>query len=72
MDVNDDTGLLNERGVWSFFASRLAPTFEMHSTVGASLLAKAYSQTQPTQAYSCDPLSTLPPSYCSKNSGISC
>ena len=26
MDVNDDAGCLNERGVWAFFASRLAPT----------------------------------------------
>ena len=26
MDVNDDAGRLDERGVWAFFASKLAPT----------------------------------------------
>jgi hypothetical protein len=26
MDVNDDAGCLNQRGVWAFFASKLAPT----------------------------------------------
>ena len=26
MDVNDDAGCLDERGVWAFFASKLAPT----------------------------------------------
>jgi hypothetical protein len=25
MDVNDDAGILNERGVFKFFASKLAP-----------------------------------------------
>ncbi|WP_392891085.1 hypothetical protein ACF6ZU_06870 [Pseudomonas migulae] len=26
MDVNDDAGSLDERGAWTFFASKLAPT----------------------------------------------
>jgi len=39
MDVNDHAGRLNERGVQAFFASRLAPTMECISTVGASPLA---------------------------------
>jgi hypothetical protein len=42
MDVNDDAGCLDERGVWAFFASRLAPTRDRVHTikiVGASLLA---------------------------------
>jgi hypothetical protein len=42
MDVNDDAGRLEERGVWAFFASRLAPTRDrVHAVkiVGASLLA---------------------------------
>jgi hypothetical protein len=38
MDVNDDTGCLNARGAFAFFASRLAPT-ETTPCVGASLLA---------------------------------
>jgi hypothetical protein len=25
-DVNDDAGILDERVVWAFFASKLAPT----------------------------------------------
>ncbi len=28
MDVNDNAGYLNVRVVWTFFASRLAPTVE--------------------------------------------
>ena len=42
MDVNDDTGCLDERGAWAFFASKLAPTRDRVRTVnivGASLLA---------------------------------
>jgi hypothetical protein len=42
MVVNDDACCLNERGVWAFFASRLAPTRDRVHTVeivGASLLA---------------------------------
>jgi hypothetical protein len=42
MDVNDDAGDLDERGVWTFFASRLAPTGDRVHTVkivGAGLLA---------------------------------
>ena len=41
-DVNDNACCLNERGVWTFFASRLAPTGDWLHTVkvvGASLLA---------------------------------
>jgi hypothetical protein len=40
--VNDDACCLDERGVWAFFASRLAPTGDWVYTVkmvGASLLA---------------------------------
>jgi hypothetical protein len=42
MDVNDDAGCLDKRGVWAFFASKLAPTGDWAHTVeivGASLLA---------------------------------
>ncbi|PMZ85124.1 hypothetical protein C1X61_29055 [Pseudomonas sp. FW215-T2] len=33
MDVNDDAGCLNARGVLAFFASKLAPTGGTHSFV---------------------------------------
>jgi len=33
MDVNDDAGCLDKRGVWTFFASRLAPTGDRVYTV---------------------------------------
>jgi hypothetical protein len=42
MDVNDNADCPNQRGVWAFFASRLAPTGDRVHTVkivGASLLA---------------------------------
>jgi len=42
MDVNDDADCLDAHGVWTFFASRLAPTRDWVHTVkrvGAGLLA---------------------------------
>jgi len=42
MDVNDDAGCLDERGVWALVASKLAPTVDWVHTVkmvGVSLLA---------------------------------
>ncbi len=39
MDVNDNAGCLNGRGVLAFFASRLAPTGDLRSAFRRGLTA---------------------------------
>ncbi|PMZ85360.1 hypothetical protein C1X61_27925 [Pseudomonas sp. FW215-T2] len=41
MDVNDDAGCLDERVVWAFFASRLAPTMFLQRSQNLFLFEQA-------------------------------